>query len=149
MSIATIISNVLLALATGGVGLAVVNQIFARRRVIAEAESIEVDTAAKLLRGVTDELERMHARQKSLEDKFDACDQAREAAERRAREAERRAYETQQAESELRSHMVTLQRAYTITRRRVEYLTEVVKDAGIPVSTWSTPPNGIDPKEKA
>lgn len=148
MNLASTISNFLLAIATGGVGLAIVNQIFARRKANAEAESIEADTAAKLLRGVTDELERMHLRQKAMEEKFDASDRAREAAEQRARRAERRAYEVQQAEQELRGHLATLQKAYTVTRQRVEYLTEVVREAGIQVSVWTTPPNGIDPKEK-
>ena len=147
MNLASAIANVLIAIGTGGIGLAIVNQIFARRRSNAEAESIEADTAAKLLRGVTSELERLQSKQIAVEGRVDECERAREDAERRARLAEQRAFEAFIAEQELRRHLATLQKAYTITRQRVEYLTEVVQQAGIAVAPWSTPPSGIDPKE--
>lgn len=149
MNFASAIANIFMVVGTGGVGLAVVNQIFARRKSNAEAESIEADTAAKLLRGITNELERVQAKQITLEKRVDECDEARESSERRARAAERRAHAAHIETTELTSHLATLQKAYTITRRRVEYLTEVVREAGIPVSNWSTPPDGIGAKEKA
>lgn len=148
MNLSSTVSNVLIAAATGGAGIAAVNQVFARRKANAEAESIEADTAAKLIKGVTDELERLQGRQISIEKRFSDSEVSREEAERRVRAAERRAHDAYLAEQELRTHLATLLKAYNITRQRVEYLTEVVLQAGIQVSTWSTPPSGFDPKER-
>jgi predicted RNase H-like nuclease (RuvC/YqgF family) len=136
-----------MAISGGGVLAAVVGHFFLRRRTNAEAESIEAETASKLLKGVTGELERMQAKQIVFESRVEKCEKAREESERRARSAERLAHESLLAEKELRANLATLQKAYMITRRRVEYLTEVVQQAGIKVSTWSTPPAGIEKQE--
>lgn len=135
MSIASSIINLLLTIAGGSVGLAVINQIFARRKTNAEAESIEADTAAKLLRGVTDELGRLQERQITLEKRFTESESRREDAERRARASE-------DVERELRRQIAVLDRAYTQTRARVDVLTEMLKAAGVNVPPW-TPPAGI------
>jgi hypothetical protein len=135
VNLASSVSNVLIAIASGGAGLAVINQVFARRKTNAEAESIEADTAAKLLRGVSDELERLQGRQIALEKRFTESETIRLDVEARAREITA-------AEKETRRHLATLQRAYTATRARVDYLTEVVKEAGLTVAPW-TPPSGI------
>lgn len=135
MNLASSVSNILLALASGGAGLAIINQFFARRRTNAEAESIEADTAAKLLKSVSDELERLQLRQIALEKRFTDSEAARILAEEKARELAA-------AERELRIHLASLQRAYTATRTRVDYLTQVVKEAGLTVLPW-TPPTGI------
>ena len=135
MNIASSVINLLLTIAGGSVGLAVINQVFARRKTNAEAESIEADTAAKLLKGVTDELGRLQERQIALEKRFTDSESLREEAEKRARTSEA-------TEHELRQQIRILDRAYTQTRARVDLLTEMLRAAGVDVPPW-TPPAGI------
>ena len=116
-------------------GLAVINQVFARRENNAKAESIEAETAARLLKSVTDELERLQKRQVVLEGRFDESEKKRE-------EAEDRAYASFINERELRGQIATLDKAYTLTRARVDLLTDMLKAAGVNVPPW-TPPAGI------
>ncbi|HEY5956096.1 MAG TPA: hypothetical protein VIV60_06070 [Polyangiaceae bacterium] len=135
MNVAQSLTNLLITVAGGGVGLAIINQFFARRRTNAEAESIEADTATKLLKGVTDELERLQARQITLEKRFSESEVQREQAVRKARDMEL-------LERDLRGQIKTLDRAYTLTRARVDVLTDMLKAAGLDIPPW-TPPAGI------
>jgi chromosome segregation ATPase len=135
VNVTSSIVNLLITIAGGSAGLAIINQVFARRKTNAEAESIEAETAAKLLRGVTDELVRLQQRQIALENRFTESERLRE-------EAERRVYAAERTERELRGQIATLDRAYTLTRSRVDVLTEMLKAAGHTVPPW-TPPAGI------
>jgi chromosome segregation ATPase len=130
------IANILVALTGGGAIVAVINSLFARRRSTAEAESIEADTATKLLKSVTEELARLQQRLANLETQFANSETAR-------MRAEELAHREQLNNIELKGHIASLQRAYAATRARVNYLTEVVRQSGQDVSNW-TPPSGYD-----
>jgi hypothetical protein len=129
------VTDILLALAGGGLGVGLINGLLSRRKTRAEAESIEVTTATQLIRSITEEVGRLQARIAELEGRVTAS-------ERRALDAERRANESEGREHELRGQIGALSTAYTITRNRVDYLTSVVVAAGLAVAPW-TPPNGI------
>lgn len=135
MSATESVVNLLITVGGGGVGLAVINQIFARRRTNAEAESIEIDTSAKVLKTVGGELERLHARFEALEERFDASERQRALAERRAVESEWR-------ESMLQEQVDKLTASYNATRSRVDQLTALLVASGVDVPPW-TPPSGI------
>jgi TolA-binding protein len=124
-----LISQAFIPLLVGGGGVAVINALFGRRKTIAEAESIETETATKLLRGVTEEIGRLQERIRQLEE--------------RVEKAESRADQARKREEGLTGRFVTLRNAYRTTLCRVEYLTEIVSSAGLDVTAW-TPPKGLE-----
>jgi chromosome segregation ATPase len=134
------LSNILIAVFSGGAFGAIVQVFATRRKSTAEAESIEADTAAKLLTTVSDELERLQARQNTLEARFTTSETSRQLAQQQF-------FEEQLVTRELRAHIASLQRAYNVTRTRVGYLTEVVRNAGLDVTPW-TPPSGYESQEE-
>lgn len=129
MNLEALISQALIPLLVGGGGVAVINALFGRRKALAEAESIEADTATKLLRGVTEEIGRLQERIRQLEGRIE--------------KAESRADQARKREEELTGRFVTLRNAYQMTLGRVEYLTKIVSAAGLDVTAW-TPPKGIE-----
>lgn len=129
MNLEQLISQAFLPLMAGGVGVAVINAMFGRRKSVAEAESIEAETATKLLRGVTEEIGRLQERIRQLEERVEA--------------AERRADQERREKELVVGQLGGLRTAYAACLDRIAYLTGMVRAAGLDVSEW-TPPKGMD-----
>lgn len=133
MTLASSLTQLVIATIGGGGLLALVNALVTRRKVRAEAEAIASDTALKVLGGVSAELQ-------AVRDRLLAAEKRAMAAEERAALAEAR---TQEAESDLRFRLVFVrqqtQRIAEAYLDRIEELTGLIRDNGIGVSDWTPP----------
>ena len=120
------LAPIVVALAGGGFLASVTNSLFGRGKAKAEVESIEAETSIRLLKGVTEEIGRLQTRIGQLETKLEAD----------AEKARKR-------EEGLEERLAVLRTAYQATRDRVDYLTAMVRRAGLDISEW-TPPSGVD-----
>ena len=133
MTLASSLTQLVVATIGGGGLLALVNALVTRRKVRAEAEAIASDTALKVLGGVSAELQ-------AVRDRLLNAEKRAMAAEERAAQAEAR---TQEAESDLRFRLVFVrqqtQRIAEAYLDRIEELTGLIRDNGIGVSDWTPP----------
>jgi septal ring factor EnvC (AmiA/AmiB activator) len=115
VDIGQLAANVFASITVSGATVATVQAIANRRKISAQAEQIQAasqgtiaGTARELLLGVTDELKRLREQLKIAENDL--------AATRR----QQMLYETRLQEY----------------KRRIEYLTDIIEDSGIPVEAW-------------
>ncbi len=133
MTLASSLTQLLLATIGGGGLLALVNALVTRRKVRAEAEAIASDTALRVLEGVGKELAAVRERLTKAEARASAAEDRAAAAEAR----------TQEAESDLRFRLVFVrqqtQRIAEAYLGRIEELTVLIRHNGIDVSAWTPP----------
>lgn len=140
ITLTTVVVAILTAVG-GGLLASIVNGVFTRSKVSAEAEStratavqIATNTTLSIIKDLRDEVSRLSRRLAEAE-------RESEDAKNRAEQADSRAVRAEY-------DMMQLRRGMAAYRRRVEYLTQLLEKSGINVLSW-TPPEEIDGEESS
>lgn len=115
MDIGQLAANIFASVTVSGATVATIQAIANRRKITAQAEQIQAasqgtiaGTARELLLGVTDELKRLREQLRIAEENLAATRRQQMMYENRLQEY----------------------------KRRIDYLTDIIEDSGIPVETW-------------